>query len=125
MRRIVIAACAALCGGCAFFEPSTELIGPGFRWTDSKDTDVEITDLEVDPATKHVRVAKIVIRNNASDVALANAQQMLAASEQIRVSWEGLAHVTEQLARMVPGLLSAASGVPVPAVAPPTQPAVP
>lgn len=40
----------------------------GWKFEDTKDNDIEIKDLKVDPSTKEMSATSIVIRNNASDV---------------------------------------------------------
>jgi len=79
-------------GGCFYANPRTTF---GFnpwsgKWEfyDSKDNDIEVTDLHVDPESKMVSIGKLTVRNNASDVRLANVEQQKAQTEQIKALTE-------------------------------------
>lgn len=82
--------CLSTTAGCAFIKPTTELAGPGWHFVDTKNNDIEIVNLNVDPETKAVHADSIVVRNNASDVVTANVAQMMAFVEQQRAANEGI-----------------------------------
>jgi len=94
---------AAAMSGCAYSEPVTRFGGGPFGWefVDTKDNDIEIVGLNVDPASKVISAEKIVVRNNASDVIVQNVQQMLAFVEQQRAANEGIAVTLAGLSNMM------------------------
>jgi len=84
-------------GGCAYFKPVTEIVfSPAtgeFRITDSKDNALLLQNFKVNkgPDGKFtLSLQKGEFTNNASRVAEANAQQMLAFTEQQRAANEGI-----------------------------------
>jgi len=106
MRRMLIVAGGLIwLAGCAVAHPQTRFsINPftrTFTFYDSKDNKAEIKGFEFDPTTNTVKLEYLGFDNNASDVRLANVQQMLAVVEQQRAANEGLAHVTRMLEAIV------------------------
>jgi hypothetical protein len=88
LAAALLVALALGAGGCFYANPRTTF---GFnpwsgKWEfyDSKDNDIEVTDLRVDPESKMVSIAKLTVRNNASDVRLANVEQQHAQTEQLK-----------------------------------------
>lgn len=87
----------AACGGCAALggaaNPRTEVSASplgGFRFHDSKDNDIEIENAEYDPSTKALKIGKLTIRNNATDVRIASVQQMDAFNRQLVTHGENI-----------------------------------
>ncbi len=116
MRRILLAglACLLLCG-CAYNPAETKLGGGPFGWffRDSKDNDIEMLGLEVDPETKVITLESLIIRNNASDAARANVEQMMAFVEQQRAANEGIKLTMDGLVGIASQLTAAVSALPV------------
>jgi len=71
--------------GCSYpANPHTRFrYGPA-EFFDSKDNDVEVVGLEVEPTNGTYRVERLTIRNNASDVRRANVEQIQAYTEQVK-----------------------------------------
>ena len=74
---------------CAFIKPTTELQGPGWRFTDTKDNDIDLV-CSYDPETHAFKIDKLVISNKSSPVIDANVPQMLAFVEQQKAANEGI-----------------------------------
>jgi len=91
--------------GCAFIKPTTELQGPGWRFTDTKDNDIDLV-CSYDPDTHAFKIEKLVISNKSSPVIEANVQQMLAFVEQQKAANEGIkaafAGIAETVGSLVP-----------------------
>lgn len=88
MRWIVGCVLCLLAVGCAYANPRTELsagpFGSYFSFHDSKDNEIVMEGLSYDPDTNFITVQKFEVRNNASDVRVANVEQMKAHTEQIK-----------------------------------------
>lgn len=65
-------------------------------FSDSKDNDVTIDELTYSPATGFM-LKGLVLRNNSSDVRLANYQQMMGMAQQAQVNWAGASDFTGSL----------------------------
>ena len=90
----------------------TELRGPGvfpFCFVDTKDNDIELTDVTYDPNTHAGRIGKLTVRNNASD-------PIRAEIERIRASNEGMVSQVAYMTGMMNGFaqLIGAAGRAVP-----------
>lgn len=91
-------------GGCSVLTPKTAVsYSPlwGFSFGDTKDNDVEIVGLEVDPATKRIKCDKLTIRNNASDPIRENVEQMKVANEQLKTMGENARMIVAELGNAV------------------------
>jgi hypothetical protein len=112
MKRILMCVvCVVLVGGCSLpANPKTEFNYGPVRFYDSKDNDVEINNLTINPETGMYSVEKLTIRNNASDVRRANVEQIQAYTEQVKA----MAAMTQSLANtvgaMIPYFKPAVSG---------------
>jgi len=102
---------------CAFIRPTTELCGPGWRFTDTKDNDIDFVG-NFDPTTGKFTIEKLVISNKSSPVIEANVQQMLAFVEQqkaandgIKAAFAGIAQTIGSLAPLVSELRLAVTGL--------------
>ena len=102
MRTALIASCCCL-AGCAFIKPTTEIVGPGWRFTDTKDNDIDLV-CSYDPETNAFKIDKLIISNKSSPVVEANVQQMLAFAEQQRAANEGIKTAFEGINQIL-GLL--------------------
>jgi hypothetical protein len=98
--------CAAMLGCSLPTNPVTKFgFDPWSRtwqFCDSKDNDVEVKDLTVDPNTYAVTLGSLTIRNNASDVRRANVEQIQAYTEQVRAVTGMFQQITATLASMAP-----------------------
>jgi hypothetical protein len=121
--------CLATLTGCAFIKPTTKMGGGPFGWefVDTKDNNVSVKNLIVDPKTKVITVEELILTNAASPVIEANVQQMLAFVEQQKQAtafMAALAPVLQAAVSALPGVV----GVPQPAsielTADPSIPAV-
>ena len=87
MRRLIcLALVSASCiTGCAYANPETRLHGGPFGWgfSDGKDNDITLDEASYDDQGRF-SLKGLVIRNNASDVRVANVEQMRAHADQIR-----------------------------------------
>lgn len=130
LRMLLACILCSLVMGCAYNPAETKLGGGPFGWhfRDSKDNDIELKNLAVDPETKVVTLEYMSVRNNASDAARANVEQMMAfveqqkaANEGIRITMEGLANIAGQLTAAIAALPTATTTTaePCPVATPP------
>lgn len=92
MLLLVLAGCENGLFGSA--NPRTEFSygASGAKFYDSKNNDIDVAG-EYDPETGRVSVSKFVVRNNASDVRLANVEQMLGLAKQQEQFNQGIREV--------------------------------
>lgn len=93
--------------GCPYANPRTEVTydWTGFRFHNSKDVVVDIDDLEIDPNTKIVKLKRLHIADNASDVRIANVQQIKAQTEQVQAITAMIQQQTQILASMAESVI--------------------
>lgn len=106
MRHGMIGLLAGLLvlAGCGVLTPKTAVsYSPlwGFGFADTKDNDVEIVGLEVDPATKRIKCEKLTIRNNASDPIRENVAQLQKVNEQLVIHGQNLIGAMREFSSMV------------------------
>jgi len=93
--------------GClAMHKPATQMsYGPfGFSYKDTKDNNVTIEGLEVDPENKIVKLGKFEYVNDASTPMQAWVGQMEAQADLNRVTIEAMGGVIDRLAALIPTL---------------------
>jgi len=92
----------------------------GFKFFDSKDNDISVQELSVDPTTKVGMIKGLTIRNNASDPMTAFIGQQQMYLEGMKQQTEQLNSVINGLQSVVSALMPLASGLPRPVT--PVQP---
>lgn len=106
-NELAAAAMACLVAGCGIeglhgANPKTVVrvdpVNRTVEYYDSKDNDLQIDGLAIDGATKSATLDKLTLRNNASDVRLANYQQMVGYAAQASANWQGAAQTVGALA---------------------------
>lgn len=88
-KKLVVGSLLAItqlgCAGGWGVKPSTEFSFGNAHFYDSKDNNVELEGLEVDIPNKKGKIDKLTISNKASDVMLANVQQMAMYNAQMEI----------------------------------------
>jgi hypothetical protein len=107
LRLFFLCALSATLASCSL--PANPVTKFGFdpwsrtwQFHDSKDNDVEVKGLTVDPKTYAVTLESLTIRNNASEVRRANVEQIQAYTEQVRAVTGMFEQMTATLASMAP-----------------------
>jgi len=110
MKTAILSA-LILVGGCGVANPSTAVsVCPAtgtVKFEDTKDNNVLVEDLEVDLPNKVARVKKLELTNNASDVRIANVQQMDAIARQ----WEAYGVAMQRQITAISGVVDSLAGV--------------
>ena len=101
MRTLVLA--LLVLTGCSLpANPQTRFeYGPA-KFFDSKDNDVQIKGLTIDPQTGTYHLDELTIRNNASDPRRANVEQIQAYTEQVKAMGAMVQSLGNMVGSMIP-----------------------
>lgn len=112
MKKYVVFMCmSCISTGCATIRaPRTELkagpFGSFFSFFDSKDNDITIKNAKYDSKTNMFSVKELTVRNNASDVSRAYADQIKAQAEFTKAFAENLRAMAAIVTAALPGVSS-------------------
>ena len=95
--------------GCSLpTNPQTSLAagpwGSFFTFKDTKDNDILIKGAEYNPETKQFKLSELTVRNNSSDVRIANVEQIKAYTAQVEAFTKMVEFVTQAVATKLPNL---------------------
>ena len=94
--------------GCGYANPRTIVRAGPVYLEDSKDNDILLEGAEYNHKTGDLHIDKFTLRNNASDVRIANVEQLRLVNEQIRIHGENIAQslglITALAEKALPGL---------------------
>lgn len=116
----ILAPLFALPGCTAFSSPETRIRYDswGFELTNSKDVSVKVQGAKYDPTTHAFSVDSLEFADTASEVRLANVQQMMAYNEQLRTHGENIAKIANAVNQLAATVMPFAS----PMATPPSGP---
>lgn len=105
LGAVVTVCCTA---GCGYANPRTVVRAGPVYLEDSKDNDILLEGAEYNHQTGDLHIDKFTLRNNASDVRIANVEQLRLVNEQIRIHGENIAQslglITALAEKALPGL---------------------
>ena len=94
--------------GCGYANPRTVVRAGPVYLEDSKDNDILLEGAEYNHQTGDLHIDKFTLRNNASDVRIANVEQLRLVNEQIRIHGENITQslglITALAEKALPGL---------------------